>query len=299
MKNRIIHLSKHYHLSTKNEQLLIRNSGLDTMQIPIEDVSVLNIEGNGTTIQQELLVKLASNNVAVIICDKRHLPISILLPLYSHTNHTKILHQQINSTQRIKKALWKTIIKAKIHNQYEVTRVIGKESMRLKRMLTEVKVGDPSNIEAQASRLYFKIVFGNNFIRDREKYDDINIAMNYCYSVIRAMVARSLIATGLNLSLGLFHKNQYNPFVLVDDVMEPLRPFVDLLIYESFDINKKFILTKDNKEKLLKIITYPCIIKDQAITIDIAIKKYCESFKNILIEENIKDKFFEIPKICN
>lgn len=299
MKNRIINLSKYYKISTKNEQLLIEKDNFDTIQVPIEDISVLIIEGNGIIIQQELLVRMTENNAVVIICDKRHLPISIVLPLYSHSSQTKIFYQQIESTEKIKLILWKTIVKAKIYNQYEVTKKIGKESMRLNRMLTEIKLGDTTNIEAQASRLYFKIIFGEKFIRDRNKSDDINLALNYCYSIIRAMIARSLISTGLNLSLGLFHKNQYNPFVLVDDVMEPLRPFVDLLIFENFDINKKFLLTKENKEKLLKIITYPCIVKDQAITIDLAIKRYCESFKLLLIEENKKNKFLEVPKICH
>jgi CRISP-associated protein Cas1 len=122
---------------------------------------------------------------------------------------------------------------------------VGQSSAHLTRLTQKVRSGDTSNIEAQAARRYWGLLLGNEFRRDQNG-TGLNILLNYGYTVFRAATARSVIAAGLHPTLGLHHLNQGNPMRLVDDLIEPFRPLVDLTVWQLIQKGSKQ-LTPDTK----------------------------------------------------
>ena len=237
MIKRIIEISNPSSLYLKHKQLLIEQSHEQVAQIPIEDIGALILEHGAISLTQPLIIECQKNNVAIIFCDEKHLPYSTILPIADgNTLHQKILKTQINITEPIRKRLWKQIIIQKINNQAGTLKRFNKPHARLDKLAAEVKSGDSTNCEGLAAQYYWKTLFGVSFIRDQNA-DGINAILNYGYSIIRAMIARNICAAGLHPAIGLFHHNQYNALCLADDLMEPLRPWVDQIAYEFYQIN--------------------------------------------------------------
>lgn len=231
MIKRIIDISEPAYLHLRNQQLLIDKNGETIGSIPIEDLGIVILENSQIVVTQMAIIACQKNNVALVFCDDKHLPYSLLLPVSdANTLHNKILRQQIEMTKPTKKRLWQQIVTHKIQQQSKTLEKAGKNITQLQRLATKVKSGDPDNIEAQAAKKYWNLLFGNDF---RRNIDDpgINSLLNYGYSIIRAMIARAIVGSGLHPALGVFHKNQYNGLCLADDLMEPFRPWVDWLVF--------------------------------------------------------------------
>jgi CRISP-associated protein Cas1 len=253
MIKRIVDVSKPSYLSLKNRQLLIDQDGKTVGKIPVEDLGVLILEHPAITITQGVILECQKNNVALIFCDERHLPYSTLLPLCEGNQlHSKVLRQQIKISQPSKKRLWKNIVKEKIRQQSLTLKNLGKPHQELLSLSLKVKSGDSTNLEAQAARKYWPLLMGRGFIRDVEA-EGANALLNYGYSIVRAMIARALVGTGLHPALGLFHHNQYNGLALADDLMEPFRPWVDRIVYEVLKNNMLAKVDKVNKQTLLEL----------------------------------------------
>jgi len=245
------------YLSIKNRQLLIRHKSNETETIisrPIEDIGVVLLDHGQITISHNAIKALQANKVAIISCDDKHMPASLMLPMEGHSEQTERQRYQIEATQPLKKNLWQQTIIAKIQNQSRVLSKVNKPYKKLEYLASKVQSGDPTNIEGQASAYYWKALF-NDFIRDRYG-DPPNNLLNYGYAVLRAMIARSLVSSGLMPGLGIHHSNKYNAYCLADDIMEPYRPFVDIMVYEIFE-NQGLASFLDNKSKssLLSIAT--------------------------------------------
>ena len=224
--------------------------------IPIEDIGVVMLDNKQITITHGALGALLENNVAVITCDDHRMPVGLMLPLAGNTTQSERFRHQIEASLPLKKQLWQQTIQTKILNQSTVLlRQRGMECGNMEAWVKQVKSGDGDNLEARAAAFYWQNLFGNikGFNRDREGVPPNNL-LNYGYAILRAVVARSLVGSGLLPTLGIHHHNRYNAYCLADDIMEPYRPYVDKLVAEIVDSGANISeLTTDIKSKLLSI----------------------------------------------
>lgn len=222
------------YLSTKNEQLAVNFSeeGKGEVTIPIEDLGYVVLENQQITVTNGLLMKLVQNKTAVITCDQQHMPNGFLQPLVGHTEQTERMRHQLNASVPLKKQLWQQTVVAKIENQGNHLLQRGKNALKLKRWAKDVKSGDGENHEAYAAAYYFQNLFDIDGFSRNQKGIAPNNLLNYGYAILRAITARALCSSGLLPSVGIFHRNKYNAFCLADDIMEPYRPYVDILVYD-------------------------------------------------------------------
>ncbi len=226
---------------------------------PIEDIGVIIVESEQVSLTSALITKLMENNVALIFCDKKHMPSGLVLPLEGNTLQSERFSSQINSSLPLKKQLWQQTVSMKIRNQAAVlSKTSGCETGNMLSWANSVKSGDPDNLEGRAAAYYWKNLFPEypDFKRDRED-DGINSLLNYGYAILRAIIARSLVGSGLLPTLGIHHKNRYNAYCLADDIMEPFRPYVDLMVIDILR-NKKLPL-EINKETKRFLLTLPTV----------------------------------------
>ncbi len=255
MIKRIIDISEEAYLHLKNRQLLIDKQGDIVGQVPIEDLGALILEHPAIVLTQQLIIACQLHKVVVIFCDEKHLPYSAILPIAEgHSLHQKVLQQQIETTEPIRKRIWQQIVQHKISEQATTLELAGVESAKLRRLAKQVTTGDAGNCEAIAAQTYWKRLFGKAFKRDVDQ-DGINSLLNYGYAIMRAAVARSICSAGLHPTIGLFHHNQYNALCLVDDIMEPFRPWVDSLVYALTNTPKLDLsVNRENKQVLLALL---------------------------------------------
>lgn len=225
------------------------------VSVPIEDLGFLVLEHPQIHISLPALVELNRQNTAVIICDDRHLPVSMFLNLDSHHLQQQIFQAQIKASEPLKKNLWKQTVRKKILNQAQLLERRNIHRHPLRGFAAKVASGDTTNREGTAARFYWQNIFGQPF--NRERFGEFpNNFLNYGYAILRAAVARALAGSGLLNTLGIHHRNQYNSFALADDIMEPFRPVVDervLMIMEKYPGQQE--LTKEIKGELLSILT--------------------------------------------
>ena len=220
--------------------------------IPIEDIGVVILEHQQTSITLPLLNALSDNNVAVIICGDNYMPNAMLLNLESNTTQGETIRMQIEASEPLKKNIWKHTVENKIKNQAALLKKLGKDGNVLKPFYSNVKSGDSDNREGIAAKIYWNELFGSDFVRTRDGSEPNNL-LNYGYTILRAAMARALMGSGLLPAIGIFHRNKYNAFPLADDIMEPYRPFVDELVYRLYSQGEKE-LTKEVKAEILKIL---------------------------------------------
>lgn len=251
------------YLSCKDKQLIIKKNneitGLpEEFSRPIEDIGVIVIETGQVTLTSSLITLLLENKVALITCDSRHLPFGLMLPLVGNTEQSERFETQINASLPLKKQLWQQTVAMKIRNQAAVLKKVNHiEIGNLLEWAKNVRSGDPDNLEARAAAYYWRNLFTefHGFVR-RQDGDAPNALLNYGYAILRAIIARSLVASGLLPTLGIHHSNKYNAYCLADDVMEPYRPYVDLMVV---NIIRNFQLDDINKETKKILLTIPTI----------------------------------------
>ncbi|MBR5254491.1 MAG: type II CRISPR-associated endonuclease Cas1 [Bacteroidales bacterium] len=283
------------YLSLKNSQLVIKlpevetNSSLpesfraETIKtIPIEDIGVVVLDNKRITITQGVLEALLENNCAVITCNESHLPVGMHLPLVGNTTQTERMRFQIEASLPLKKQLWQQTISAKIQNQALVLRQMrGTEVRNMLKWASEVKSGDSENLEARAAVYYWQNAFPliENFTRSREGVSPNNL-LNYGYAILRAIVARALVSSGLLTTLGIHHRNKYNAYCLADDVMEPYRPYVDRLVMQLYDKYPDCEeLTKELKAEVLQIPVLDVVISGKKSPLMIAVSTTTSSLQ--------------------
>ncbi len=227
---------------------------LDKVTVPIEDVGVVLLDNSQITITHNAIKSLQDNNVSLISCDDKHMPSSLMLPLEGHSLQSKRYRHQIEASVPLRKNLWQQTVAAKIHNQMLALKKLGRSFKRLEVLAGRVQSGDPQNVEAQAASYYWS-QYLQGFQRDRYG-EPPNHLLNYGYAILRSMVARALVGSGLIPGLGIHHKNQYNAYCLADDIMEPYRPFIDLLAHERYMVNEgDHFISMEDKKALLSVAT--------------------------------------------
>lgn len=256
MLKRTLFFSNPFHLSVKDRQLLAtpKPDG-EPRIVPVEDIGFMVIDHSQISITPKLLEQLVYYNVAVVFCDSRHHPQSMLLNLDGNHLQNEHFRNQIAASEPLKKQLWKQVVEQKIMNQARHLKKQGKNYKALETFARTVKSGDTDNREGAAAREYWRQLMGEGFVRDRHGPWP-NAALNYGYIVLRAAVARALMGSGLLPTLGIHHHSRYNAFCLADDMMEPYRPYVDELVYNIYlayaEVDE---LSKELKAELLQIMT--------------------------------------------
>ncbi len=293
MIKRTLYFGNNAYLHTKDEQLIIDFADKDKQQatVPIEDIGVVVLDAYQSSISHNLISKLLHNNVALITCDEKHLPQGLMLNLDGNHVQQERFAAQIDASQPLKKQLWQQTVKAKIHNQANLLKRLHQDGdidlaeyplENMKYWEESVKSGDPDNYEGRAAAFYWKNIFTDmikNFKRGRFEPEPNNL-LNYGYAVLRAIVARSLVASGMLPTLGIHHHNKYNAYALADDIMEPYRPFVDEIVRdivekyytESWEENG-FELTTEIKAELLKIPAIDVVVDDSRSPLMVAMQR--------------------------
>ncbi|MCX6141077.1 MAG: type II CRISPR-associated endonuclease Cas1 [Candidatus Kapabacteria bacterium] len=256
MLKRTISIGSRSHLSTRDEQLIIRREkDDDEVSIPIEDIGLLEIDTMQATSSAALFVKLLENGSTTIFCDQSHHPVGLLIPLSGNSIHALRLRQQVDSSLPSRKRSWQEIIKCKIRNQADVLLELGANDLSVRRRIQKVLSNDSTNQEGVTAAAYWKLMLAPfQTTRDPEGPYPNNV-LNYGYAVVRACVARSLVASGLHPALGIKHSNRGNAFALADDLMEPYRPFLDLHLFPKLlEWDSDGGLTPAMKREILQIL---------------------------------------------
>ena len=269
MIKRTLCFSNPIYLSLRNAQLVLHIPEVENNKtlpeaikkeaertIPIEDIGVVVLDNRRITITSGAMEALLENNCAVITCNQKSMPVGLLLPLCGNTTQNERFRSQLEASLPLRKQLWQQTIKQKILNQEHVLRINTDQETKCMRVWSnDVRSGDSDNLEARAAAYYWRNVFTTypNFVRDREGTPPNNL-LNYGYAILRAIIARALVGSGLLPTLGIHHHNRYNAYCLADDIMEPYRPYVDQLVLDIIQCNLEISdITRDLKMQLLGI----------------------------------------------
>jgi CRISPR-associated protein Cas1 len=221
--------------------------------IPLDDITAVIGNAHGLSYTNNLLVALVQRGAPFVLCGENHNAVAMLWPVDGNFQQAKRFDAQLAGSKPTHKRLWAEIVRAKLRQQAATLEAVGAPSAPLTALMGKVRSGDPGNIEAQAARRYWSLLFGESFRRDPNG-GGINSLLNYGYTVLRAATARAVIAAGLHPTLGLHHSNEGNPMRLVDDLMEPFRPLVDLRVWKLHQGEATVEMTSDTKRALVSIL---------------------------------------------
>ena len=281
MAFRCIMIESPAQLSLRDEQLVIRTDREHA--VPLEDISALLLENRRSTITTAALARLGQCGCAVFLCDEKHIPRAVTTPFQQHSRALTVLRTQLDATEPLKKRLWQNVVKAKIGNQALCLRLSGKEeeAQALFSLAARVHSGDSENAEASAAQLYFPALFGGGFTRGEE--NGRNAALNYGYAILRGCTARTLAVYGFLPSLGIHHRSTLNAFNLADDLMEPFRPLVDLLVASLPDPEAE--LTPERKRTLFNCLNLEITSGGQRHSVSYAIDREVQSLRRAFEEK--------------
>lgn len=257
--------------------------------IPIEDVGVVVLDNKQITITSGLMAALLESNCAIITCNDQHLPIGLELPLTGNSIQNERFRQQLDASEPLKKQMWQQTIVSKILGQAHVLEEVEVENANMRAWAKDVRSGDTENMEARAAAYYWRSVFHDPYFIRGQEGDPPNNLLNYGYAIIRAMMARSLVAAGLLPTLGIHHHNRYNAYCLADDIMEPYRPLVDQMVISMMnryqDISE---ITTEMKRDLLGLSTIDVNIDGHRSPMMIAMQTTANSVQKCFAGESRK-----------
>ncbi len=276
MIGRVIEIvSEGCHLARKRGLMTVSLKEDEKGRVPLDDIGVLLCNAPGLSYSNDLMTELAHRGVVVVLCGSNHLPVAWLWPLEGHHIQTLRMRRQLESSQPLRKRLWQSLVKAKITQQSNTLALLGKLDGGLMLLARRVKSGDPDNVESQAARRYWPLMFGGAF--RRERFGPMpNPFLNYGYTVLRAAVARAIVAAGLHPSLGVHHHNRNDSMCLADDLMEPFRPLVD---YATFKLIEEGCdeMTPDAKRILVGTLAMDMATERGTTPVDTCIERAAQS----------------------
>jgi CRISP-associated protein Cas1 len=278
------------YLSYQNNSMSVKNEFTDTL-VCLDDIDIIIIENQQTTITSSLLSNLAQANISVVFVDDKYNPSAISIGLYKNSRTSKIQKSQININKPRLNRLWQTVIYSKVLNQANVLNTIKKDEY-LYSLLKRINSGDKNNIEATSAAYYFKELFGKDFSRNNSE-DNRNIALNYGYSIFRSSIIRYIIAYGLNPSFGMWHSSELNAFNLADDLIEPFRPIIDNYVLKN--INKNNPISSINKQELVALL-YSKVKNNQGqnTSVNEAIKNIVASYQSFCLNKREDIELFTL-----
>lgn len=280
-------------LSVRNGSMVIERDGEQVGLVPLEDLGVLILDAPTTTYTHAVIAQALAAGAVIVPCGENHHPCGLFLP-QNNSLQSRRLRYQANAPQPLRKSLWKQIVQSKIRNQAAVLDNDHPVRKRLKNMVSRVRSGDPANLEAQAARVYWPVLFDTCFRRSADGPPPNNF-LNYGYAIMRAAVARAICAAGLHPSLGLHHQNQYNDFCLADDMLEPFRPIVDRKTVQLRDAGMSEI-DAETKKELLSLLTEEIEVAGERGPLLVALERVMASLVACYCGERKK---LELPKLCN
>jgi CRISPR-associated protein Cas1 len=290
---RIVEVTRPAKLSLRERQLLVEMEGEELGTVPLEDLGLLILDSPVCRPSQALLAECANRGVVILLSDEKHLPNSLVLPLHGNSLHSRVLAGQAASSPGVRNRLWARVVRAKINGQATVLDLTGDDGAPLRAIAGRVRSGDPDNTEGRAAQAYWKRLFGEDFLRDRDA-PGINALLNYGYAVMRATVARAIVGTGLHPGLGIHHRNQYDPLPLADDLMEPLRPLVDLRVWLLRQAGGELELDRATREAVLELLVHPCEVGQRSFPLMTAMHSYAAEVKRMLLGEQ---KSADLPRL--
>lgn len=304
MIKRTIEISQQsVHLSVRLDQLLVQPHDAppeQTKSIPCEDIGIVLVDHGRTTYSHHALATLVEHDAVVIVCGSDHHPVGVLMPLADHTQVVWRINDQLSISKPLKKQLWKQIVQAKILAQASNLDAQSPACRRLCAMVNEVRSGDTSNVESQAARLYWSVWLGPDiaFKRDRNRTAPApNNMLNYGYSVMRAAVARAIVAAGMLPMIGIHHSNRSNAFCLADDLLEPLRPIIDRRVRELFVQSNRTELDQPTKAGLLETLTWRVETAGETGPLFVALHRYVASLVKCFQGETDQLSIPRLPEV--
>lgn len=279
---RTVIVNKNCKLSYKNDYLIVRSNELK--MIHLSEINMIIVENCMVSITSYLINELATKKIKIIFCDEKHNPSCEIVPYYGSFNTSKKILNQTKWQKSKKDEAWMNIIKHKIHNQAMLLKKFEiDEYERLLKYEEEVEIGDKTNREGHAAKVYFNLLFGNDFIRNKE--DNTNAALNYGYAILLSMLNREIVSKGYITPIGLNHKNEFNQFNLSCDLMEVFRPLVDEIVYK----NREFAFDSEYKHKLIDLCNRIVLIDKKEQYLSNAVPIFITSVFDFL-EENKESK---------
>lgn len=282
-----LHLTGPARLTRREASLEVARDGEETIRVPLEDIGWVIVDSDRVLLSARLINDLADQGAAVLFTDARHHPASILMPVGGYHRRLQTLESQLAAPVKLKQRLWQRIVSAKIWHQATVLRMAGRpgrdgDAKALLAKAERVRPGDPENVEAQAAQVYWPALF-EQFARGDEE-DPRQAPLNFGYAVVRAMVARELAGLGFECAIGLHHAGQLNPFNLADDVMEPLRPFVDRAVAEKLGTAKPDgpVFDKAFRQAMVALPGRQVVLSGETMTLLSAIGRIVASLRSAL-----------------
>lgn len=271
-----VHISRPARLSIKDTQLVVAQDEGD-VTMPLEDVAWIVLDSNLVTLTATLVSACMEHGIAIIFTNERHTPNGLALPFHTHHRQAAIASLQISLTQPLKKRLWQALVVSKIENQAKCLELCGKSASSVAAIAKLVSSGDPDNLEARAAREYWSLLF-DHFIRSDES-DLRNKMLNYGYAILRASLARALVANGLLPCFGLFHESATNAFNLADDLIEPFRPLIDRKVFDLSEsgITAQGDLTIEHRRALASILNTDIRLNKETVSVLIATERASEA----------------------
>lgn len=275
MKRTIV-ISGDGYLHLKHNQLMLKRGDASIQVAPIEDVGLLVLESSSSSVSIPVLQACAEANTGLVVCGRNFMPVMQALPFEGHHQVTGRLRDQVGWSEPFKKRAWQQIVQSKIVNQGSVLQHLTDSEHGFRMMARKVSSGDTQNMEAQASRRYWPLLFGSDF-RRQPKGEWPNAMLNYGYSILRSCAARALVGVGLHPSMGLFHKRKDNAYCLADDIMEPFRPYVDWQVRSTYTSVSGDVLDKEHKQLLLEVLTADTVVDGRRRPLQVAMEDLASS----------------------
>jgi CRISPR-associated protein Cas1 len=283
------------HLSIRDCQLVIAPDGAPTVTTPVSELAVLVVTHPRVGLTQSVIAGIAKAGGSIVICDEKCLPAAMLLPMQAHFIQTERYAAQAQMKAPLRKQLWRQLVRAKIRAQARLLSEIHGTDSGLAAMADRVLSGDTTNIEAQAARRYWPLLFNDPKFRRGREGPDQNAHLNYGYTVLRAVVARAVCGAGLHPSLGLQHHNRYDQFSLASDFMEPLRPLVDRRVALWIkDNDPAQPLGREAKAWLLRIVQDRYSIDGELRTLFDVVSRSAASLARAISGE---EKILQLPEV--
>ncbi|MFD1067993.1 type II CRISPR-associated endonuclease Cas1 [Oceanobacillus locisalsi] len=280
-------------LSTSQEQLIIKQE--DSIKVPLEDIVTITLEDPAITLTNGLLSKCTEYHVELIICDRKRMPSGIVQPFHRHSRQRTVLEMQRDLSKPFKKRIWQKVVIKKLENQARCLELIhkGEEAQKVYSVSRSVESGDRTNREAYGAKIYFESLFGVGFQRRQDNV--FNISLNYGYSIIRSLVARSLIRYGFTPTFGVFHDSQTNAFNLADDFMEVLRPFVDVVI--ALNVTGEMEWSPAIRKGLFQVLDIEAVWNEEKLSITHGVDQMVKSFVSACRQQDAS--ILVLPELTN
>lgn len=263
------------HLSAYRGFLVVSEGREEVGRVPLDDIAAVIVHAHGVTWSTNLIVALAERGAPMVLCGSNHAPVAVCLPLEGHHGQNGRMRAQWEAGKPLAKQLWREVVIAKIRWQAAILQARGVAADAFEMLARQVRSGDPGNIEAQAARRYWPLLMGEEFRRDRSS-GGMNGLLNYGYTILRSLLARSIVAAGLHPSIGIHHANRGNAFALADDLVEPFRPLVDAMAVQLVARGHSEVVP-ECKRAFARLITLDLPGDDGTTTVTVAAVKLAQS----------------------